>query len=1045
MPSILDTNETEELRNRLVEAEATLRAIQCGDVDALVVSGPNGNQIYTLRGEDTAYRVLVEAMNEGALVLTPDGTVTYCNSTFAQMLDVPLEQIIGSRIQRFVVDADAETIGELLRARSPSESRRELSLRHRSTGQNIPTQVSVAALPMDDVTGISAVVTDLSRQKRVESELESYRLHLEDLVRERTLQLDLSEKALRESAVALRLFERAAMSMTDAMIISHPTADNPVQRSMQYVNPAFEAMTRFSAAEAIGRDPRSFYGPTTSGAELDKVDVALRTGQPVRADLTMTRKDGTEYHIELELVPVTDESGEVTHWVDVQRDVTDRKRIEAALIASEEHLRLATEGGRIGTWSWNMAEDCLTCSDSMMAMRGRAGDQPAGFEGFLENVHPEDRDKKRSALNDAVESHCDYDIELRVVWPDGSVRWLAERGRPYYDKSGVCVRMEGAGIDITDRKTTEEELRTRAEREAALNRISEAIRQNSDLQEVQTIALEALANALYADRTVVLLMNGESDLINVVAEWRKEHLAPMKGDRLRPNLNAELNLKFPGMQSLVVPDIESDNITSRYAEMWRSLQIGAILEAPIATGGRVVGAIGVFVTKAPRHWTTDEIRFVEAVASQLRAAMESSRMLADAEDRAEREALINRIGEVMRRSADPSEIRQGAVNMLAEAMAVDRCYVAVYDLDQAVVTIENEFHRSDLASVIGEYRFDNTVEMFCELYDKGTTSVIVDRDHAGLSEQTVANMVALDLRSRLSVAVANVRGTATVTVAMSETAREWTAQDIEIIERVATQLRSAVELARAQQRERRIAHDLQDALLPAIPRSIPGMELSSTMRPALDEAGIGGDFCDVFAIDNNLYALVIGDVSGKGLAAAAQLALIRNSLRMTLYLFDSPADCLARLNRVLTTQDLLIGFVTVFVGIYNARTGEIAYSSAGHEPPLIRRAAGNGVEQIASPAPPLGVIGEAEYVDSYIKLGKGDTVLFYTDGLSEAGPNRQELLDTEGLIQLFASVRRPEDLDLSLGEIIDRAHKYADGVFRDDVCALMVRRLSDAG
>jgi serine phosphatase RsbU (regulator of sigma subunit) len=252
-------------------------------------------------------------------------------------------------------------------------------------------------------------------------------------------------------------------------------------------------------------------------------------------------------------------------------------------------------------------------------------------------------------------------------------------------------------------------------------------------------------------------------------------------------------------------------------------------------------------------------------------------------------------------------------------------------------------------------------------------------------------------------------------------------------------------LARAQQRERRIAHDLQDALLPAIPRSIPGMELSSTMRPALDEAGIGGDFCDVFAIDNNLYALVIGDVSGKGLAAAAQLALIRNSLRMTLYLFDSPADCLARLNRVLTTQDLLIGFVTVFVGIYNARTGEIAYSSAGHEPPLIRRAAGNGVEQIASPAPPLGVIGEAEYVDSYIKLGKGDTVLFYTDGLSEAGPNRQELLDTEGLIQLFASVRRPEDLDLSLGEIIDRAHKYADGVFRDDVCALMVRRLSDAG
>ena len=87
--------ELEELRQRLQEAEETLDAIRNGEVDALVVSGPSGEKVFTLEGAEHPYRVLVESMNEGAISLTLDGTILYCNAAFARSIECPLDQIMG--------------------------------------------------------------------------------------------------------------------------------------------------------------------------------------------------------------------------------------------------------------------------------------------------------------------------------------------------------------------------------------------------------------------------------------------------------------------------------------------------------------------------------------------------------------------------------------------------------------------------------------------------------------------------------------------------------------------------------------------------------------------------------------------------------------------------------------------------------------------------------------------------------------------------------------------------------------------------------------
>src|SRR5215470_14706048 len=95
--------EIDELRLRLQEAEETLRAIRAGEVDALVITGREGERVFTLKGADHPYRVIVEEMNEGAVTLASDGTILHCNRSFAELVKTPLEKVMGSSIQKWFV------------------------------------------------------------------------------------------------------------------------------------------------------------------------------------------------------------------------------------------------------------------------------------------------------------------------------------------------------------------------------------------------------------------------------------------------------------------------------------------------------------------------------------------------------------------------------------------------------------------------------------------------------------------------------------------------------------------------------------------------------------------------------------------------------------------------------------------------------------------------------------------------------------------------------------------------------------------------------
>jgi PAS domain S-box-containing protein len=154
--------DNESLRAQLEELRETLAAIQNGAVDALVVDSPDGQRVYTLEGAEYVYRTLIERMQEGAVILTPPGTIHYCNRRFAELIHMPLEKVVGRPFADWVDAADHPALTALLSGRL---ERLELLL-HANDGATTPTTVSAIAVPGSSLSGMCLVVTDLTERLR---------------------------------------------------------------------------------------------------------------------------------------------------------------------------------------------------------------------------------------------------------------------------------------------------------------------------------------------------------------------------------------------------------------------------------------------------------------------------------------------------------------------------------------------------------------------------------------------------------------------------------------------------------------------------------------------------------------------------------------------------------------------------------------------------------------------------------------------------------------------------------------------------------------
>jgi serine phosphatase RsbU (regulator of sigma subunit) len=368
----------------------------------------------------------------------------------------------------------------------------------------------------------------------------------------------------------------------------------------------------------------------------------------------------------------------------------------------------------------------------------------------------------------------------------------------------------------------------------------------------------------------------------------------------------------------------------------------------------------------------------------------------------------------------------GAVRMMAVAHADPERERFAWELDKRFPYTGTEVHGP--VAVINNGRAEVNLEVSDELLRE---SAVSEEQYEIARELGLRSSIVAPLRARG-------RTIGAITLVAAESGRTLSQRDVELIEELARRAGLAVENAHLYTERSRIAHALQAELLPSSLPDIPGIDVAVRYRAAGELNEVGGDFYDVFACHGGDWALVIGDVSGKGAEAAAVTALARHTVRTASLQPAGPTDLLATLNGALIAQRAGSEFCTVCVAQLTQPGGGASLRMAlgGHPPALVLRA-GGGVEAHGEPGTLIGVFPDPALTEVGVDLAPGDVLLLYTDGVTEAGPVGEEIGE-DGLARILSTLvgQTPEQI---VAAVESAAVAAQDGQPRDDIALVALR------
>ena len=407
-------------------------------------------------------------------------------------------------------------------------------------------------------------------------------------------------------------------------------------------------------------------------------------------------------------------------------------------------------------------------------------------------------------------------------------------------------------------------------------------------------------------------------------------------------------------------------------------------------------------------------------------------------------ALISKVGITLLASTTLNETLEQIVSLVFEAVPADRCLLMMRDEGSEELRVAVARLR-DRVGEVGEIRVSRNV--MDEVVIRGKSVLTSDAQH---DPRFASGTVVLQgIRSVLAVPLGVSDKVFGIIYADSPIADgRFTEDHLKVLTTLASVAAIRVENARLAEarlqqerleRELQLAMEIQQRFQPTAPPVVPGYELQGISFPCYE---IGGDYYDFIQREDGRLVIALGDVSGKGTAAALLMSSLHASVHAQAGSHDTLSETISAVNRYLADNIPANRFVTLFYAELDPASGALSFLNAGHNPPLIVHAAGT-VEQLASGGLPLGIRRNAEYREGRTQMQMGDVLVIYSDGVTEAAsPSGEEF----GATRLHEVVSR--NIDASAAGVRDRIEsaltKFSQGTqAADDITLVIVKRQAE--
>lgn len=600
-------------------------------------------------------------------------------------------------------------------------------------------------------------------------------------------------------------------------------------------------------------------------------------------------------------------------------------------------------------------------------------------------------------------------------------------------------------VSPRDGGTAIDSRRHRAQLSEALGDIDMRIHSLLGPDEIMQSALDAFVEVLEADAGDIKTVDGDEWIVQFECGLGPEAV----GLRLTETTAPVASRVAAARQAIAVPDLLE--FPDDYTGFPKQFGLRSVLAMPLVIRGEVIGCLFAWMKGTPRVFTKHEVAFAGRMAASVALALENARLFESvqearrraeaAEEQARKElartTVLLHASDQLTSTTDVDELLQRLAAVVIEATGITRGFVNLIDADAEVLI--PKVATAGLAAPVGRrIPFDELSETSRKAIASRRTSLL-DYELPDLPEADKRIAEANGARLVLFVPLLfqdQVIGH--ITLDEPNARYDFTTAQIRIVESIAAQAAIAIRNAQAYEREHRIAQTLQEAIL-SPPDEVSALEIACLYQPASAAAAVGGDFYDVLNLGDDHAALLIGDVSGKGIQAAKMTALIRDGIRAYLQEYSDPATIIAKVNalayRFMPTEK----FATAFLGILDCSTGSLLYSGAGHPSPVVLGE--SGTRRLKATPGMLGAFKESTFELHSTALEPAEMLVLVTDGVTEARCDHTFLGDA-GLEAILGRLRDTSVADMPhalLNEVLD----FSGGRLSDDVVILCVQRASD--